>query len=67
MAEQVEKERIKFKKQLDEMSGELTTAKHEVVQSKKAEQLLVEQQSQMSIELINEKREREKVTKELKR
>ena len=67
MAELVEKERIKFKKQLDEMSSELTTAKHEVVQSKKAEQLLVEQQSQMSIELINEKREREKVTKELKR
>ena len=67
MAELVEKERIKFKKQLDEMSSELTSTKHELVQSKKAEQLLVEQQSQMSIELINEKREREKVTKEMKR
>ena len=67
VAEQVEKEKIKFKKQLDEISSELITAKHEVAQSKEAEQSLVEQQNQMSIKLIAEKREREKATMEMKR
>lgn len=67
VAEQAEKEKIKFKKQLDEIYSELNTTKHELAQSKKAEQLLVEQQNQMSIELIAEKREREKVTTEMKR
>lgn len=67
VTEQVEKEKIKFKKQLDEMNSELATAKHDLAQSKKAEQLLVEQQNKMSIELISEKREREKATMEVKR
>lgn len=67
VGEQVEKERIKFKKQMDEMNNELTTAKRELTQSKKAEQLLVEQQNQMSIELVAEKREREKATMEMRR
>lgn len=49
------------------MSSKLDTAKHELCQSKKAEQLLVEQQNQMSIELIAEKRDREKATLEMKR
>lgn len=67
VAEQVEKEKMKFKKQLDEISSDLVTARHELAQSKKAEELLVEQQNQMSIELITEKREREKATMEMKR
>lgn len=67
VGEQVEKERIKFKKQMDEMNNKLNTAKCELAQSKKAEQLLVEQQNQMSIELIAEKREREKATMEMRR
>ena len=67
VGEQVEKERIKFKKQMDEMNNELATAKRELTQSKKAEQLLVEQQNQMSIELVAEKREREKATMEMRR
>ena len=67
MGEQVEKERIKFKKQMDETNSKLTTAKCQLAQSKKAEQLLVEQQNQMSIELIAEKREREKATMEMRR
>ena len=67
MAEQVEGEKIKFKKQLDEVSNELVTAKHEVAKSKEAEHLLVEQQHQMSIKLIAEKRELEKATMEMKR
>lgn len=58
---------MKFKKQLDEVSSELVTAKHEVAQSKEAEHLLVEQQHQMSIKLIAEKREREKAIIEAKR
>ena len=67
VGEQVEKERIKCKKQMDEMNNELATAKRELTQSKKAEQLLVEQQNQMSIELVAEKREREKATMEMRR
>ena len=67
MTEQVENEKIKFKKQLDERSSELATAKHEVAQSKEAEQSLMEQQNQISIELIAEKKEREKATMEMKR
>ena len=67
MVEQAETEKIKFKKQLDEISSELVTAKHEVAQSKEAEHLLVEQQNQMSIKLMAEKREREKATMEMKR
>lgn len=49
------------------MNSELATAKHDLAQSKKAEQLLVEQQNKMSIELISEKREREKAAMEVKR
>ena len=67
VAEQVEKEKIKFKKKLDEVNNELITAKHELAQSKKAEQSLVEQQNQMSVELISEKRECEKATMEGRR
>ena len=67
MAEQVEKEKIKWKEQLDKMNSELDAAKHELSQSKKTEQSLVEQNNQMSIELIAGKREREKATTELKR
>lgn len=67
VAEQVDNEKIKLKKQLDDMSSQLTITKHELAQSKKAEQSLVEQQNQMSIELIAEKRERDKATVEVKR
>ncbi|XP_065892584.1 paramyosin-like isoform X2 [Dysidea avara] len=66
MAEQVEKEKIKCKKQLDEMSSQLGAAKHELAQAKKLETSLVEQQNHMSVEMVAEKKERDKSAAELK-
>ena len=67
VAEQVEKEKIKCKKQLDEMSSQLGAAKHELAQAKKLETSLVEQQNHMSVEMVAEKKERDKSAAELKR
>ena len=67
MAEQVENEKVKCKKQLYEMSSQLGAAKQELAQAKTLEASLVEQQNHMSVEMAAEKKARDKSASELKR
>lgn len=67
VAEQVEKEKMKCKKQLDEMTSQVGAAKYELAQAKKLETSLVEQQNHMSVEMAAEKRQRDISAAELQR